>query len=447
MSSNEFAIRVEAVSKRFEIYEHPRDQLKQFVYPRLHRLLHRPSRNYFKEFWALREIFLEVRKGESCAIVGLNGSGKSTLLQIITGTLTPTAGKVSINGRVAALLELGSGFNPEFSGRENVYMNGALLGFNRREIDEKIPDIEAFADIGDHFDQALSSYSSGMQMRVAFAVSTAFEPDILIIDEALAVGDAYFQQKCFQRLESFRERGGTLLFVSHDANTVKHICNKALLLSNGRTISFGAPRDVIDLYQGLVAKKTDMSSSKISVDQNTASTTESLEAIASPKAWTKATTITTNGDAELINFTLLNAENKPITHLESETQLTVRYVIKLNKDFERPAYGLIIRDRLGRSIFETSTFALQMPETPCQQGTQVLVRFNLNLNLKAGQYSFSVGVANKGFSRSEFEEYSLLMHDVEQLQVTESPLAAFYGGIFNMHPVVSVDLLKEKQNA
>ncbi len=447
MSSNEFAIRVEAVSKRFEIFEHPRDQLKQFIYPRIRRLLRLPERQYFKEFWALREIFLEVRKGESCGIVGLNGSGKSTLLQIITGTLTPTAGKVSVNGRVAALLELGSGFNPEFSGRENVYMNGALLGFNRREIDARIPDIEAFADIGDHFDQALSSYSSGMQMRVAFAVSTAFEPDILIIDEALAVGDAYFQQKCFQRLESFRERGGTLLFVSHDANTVKHICNKALLLSHGKTISFGAPRDVIDLYQGLVAKKTDMSNGEVSVDQSYAPTPETLVAIEQPKAWTKATTVTTNGDAEMIDFALLNADNLPVTHLESETQLTVRYVVKLNKRFERPAYGLIVRDRMGRSIFETSTFALQMPEESIDEGAQVMVRFNLNLNLKAGQYSFSVGVANKGFSRSEFEEYSLLMHDVEQLQVTESPLAAFYGGIFNMHPVVSVDLLEEKQNA
>lgn len=447
MSSNEFAIRVEAVSKRFEIFEHPRDQLKQFIYPRLRHLLKLPEQNYFKEFWALREIFLEIRKGESCGIVGLNGSGKSTLLQIITGTLTPTSGKVTVNGRVAALLELGSGFNPEFSGRENVYMNGALLGFTRRQIDERIPDIEAFADIGDHFDQALSSYSSGMQMRVAFAVSTAFEPDILIIDEALAVGDAYFQQKCFQRLERFRERGGTLLFVSHDANTVKHICNKALLLSHGRTISFGAPRDVIDLYQGLVAKKTDMGSAEISVDQSVAPNPEHLIAIDQPKAWAKATTITTNGDAELIDFAMLDADNQPVTHLESETQLTVRYVIKLNKDFERPAYGLIVRDRLGRSIFETSTFALKMPETPGTQGAQVLVRFNLNLNLKAGQYSFSVGVANNGFSRSEFEEYSLLMHDVEQLQVTESPLAAFYGGIFNMHPVVSVDLLEEQQHA
>ncbi|MBC3451312.1 ABC transporter ATP-binding protein [Pseudomonas mosselii] len=447
MSSSEFAIRVEGVSKRFEIFEHPRDQLKQFIYPRLRRLFGRPERDYFREFWALREVFLDIRKGDSCAIVGLNGSGKSTLLQIITGTLTPTTGKVSVNGRVAALLELGSGFNPDFSGRENVYMNGALLGFSRREVEARIPDIEAFADIGEHFDRALSTYSSGMQMRVAFAVSTAFEPDILIVDEALAVGDAYFQQKCFQRLESFRERGGTLLFVSHDANTVKHICNKALLLSHGNAISFGAPRDVIDLYQGLVAKKTDMSSSEISIDQSNATAAERFEAIEQPKAWTKATTITTNGDAELVDFLMLDTANRPVTHLESETSLTIRYVVKLNKDFERPAFGLIIRDRMGRSVFETSTFAMQMPDNPRLQGDQILVRFNLNMNLKAGQYSFSVGVANKGFARSEFEEYSLLMHDVEQLQVTESSVADFYGGIFNMHPVVTVDVLESRQHA
>lgn len=447
MSSEEFAIRVEGVSKRFEIFSHPRDQLKQFILPKIYRRLGMHPHDYFKEFWALQEVFLEIRKGESCGIVGLNGSGKSTLLQIITGTLTPTQGTVTVNGRVAALLELGSGFNPEFSGRENVYMNGALLGFSPQQVEDKIPDIEAFADIGEHFDQALSSYSSGMQMRVAFAVSTAFEPDILIIDEALAVGDAYFQQKCFQRLESFRERGGTLLFVSHDANTVKHICNKALLLSHGKTISFGAPRDVIDLYQGLVAKKTDMSTNQISIDQATSLTPTILAADENAKAWTKATTTTTNGDAELLDFHLLDSNHVPVTHLESETSLTVQFRIRLNKNFERPAYGLIVRDRLGRSIFETSTFGLGMPDKPQSKGAQVQVSFRFHMNLKAGQYSFSVGVANKGFARSEFEEYSLLMHDVEQLQVTESPDAAFYGGIFNMYPVVSVDLLEKRQNA
>ncbi|HAN55723.1 MAG TPA: ABC transporter ATP-binding protein [Betaproteobacteria bacterium] len=432
MSSDDFAIQVDGVSKRFEAYAHPRDQLKQFVLPRLRRLAGRPERQYFREFWALRDVSFEVAKGESCGIVGLNGSGKSTLLQIITGTLNPTLGQISTQGRVAALLELGSGFNPEFTGRENVYMNGALFGFSRQQVTDRLDDIQAFADIGDHFDQPLTSYSSGMQMRVAFAVATSFEPDILIIDEALAVGDAYFQQKCFHKLEKFKEGGGTLLFVSHDANTVKHLCDRVLLISHGRAISYGMPRDVIDLYQGLISQKTDSSEREVVVAQNVPSA-----------SWKKATTVTTNNEADLIDFKLLGANSQPVTQMESETLLTVQYVVKLHKDFDRPAFGLIVRDRIGRSIFETSTYAMRMAETPIPTGTQVCVRFQFNFNLRAGQYSFSIGVANRGFARSEFEEYSLLMHDVEQLQVVESSTAAFYGGIFNMNPAASIDILEE----
>lgn len=431
MSFDGLAIRVEGVSKRFELFAHPRDQLKQFVFPRLRRLARLSERQYFSEFWALQDVSFNVSKGESCAIVGLNGSGKSTLLQIITGTLTPTIGHVSTQGRVAALLELGSGFNAEFTGRENAYLNGALLGLSRQQVSDRIEEIQAFADIGEHFDRPLATYSSGMQMRVAFAVATSFNPDILIIDEALAVGDAYFQQKCFHRLEQFKDGGGTMLFVSHDANTVKHLCGKALLLDRGRAVSYGVPRDVVDLYQGLIAKKADMSTHEISVTQNASVTA----------VWQKATTVSTNNDAQLIDFKLLDANAKPITHLESETSLTVQYVVKLHKDFDRPAFGIIVRDRIGRSIFETSTYSMQVGETPVSCGMRVKVQFHFNFNLKAGQYSFSIGVANRGFARSEFEEYSLLMHDVEQLHVIESPTAPFYNGIFNMKPTVSIEFL------
>ena len=264
-------------------------------------------------------------------------------------------------------------------------------------------------------------------MRVAFAVATAFDPEILIIDEALAVGDAYFQQKCFHRLEKFRERGGTLLFVSHDANTVKQMCDRAVLLSHGRLISEGSARDVVDLYQGLVAQMTDMGERAVSVSQRASS----------PLGWNKATTVTTNDDAVLIDFRLLDGDGSRVTIAESEARLTVQYVVRLNKDFDRPAFGLIVRDRLGRSMFETSTYAMRLPEAPVAAGSQVTATFSFGFNLRAGQYSFSIGVANRGYGRSEFEEYSLLMHDVEQIQVIESPVAAFYGGVFNMHPVVS----------
>ncbi|WP_460042550.1 ABC transporter ATP-binding protein [Pseudomonas sp. S2_H01] len=441
MSFNDFAISVETVSKRFEVFAHPRDQLKQFIYPKMQRLLRRQQGTYFREFWALRDVSLFVRKGESCGIVGLNGSGKSTLLQIITGTLTPTSGTVTVNGRVAALLELGSGFNPEFSGRENIYMLGALLGFNKKDVESKLSDIESFADIGDHFDQPLSTYSSGMQMRVAFAVNTSFDPDILIIDEALAVGDAYFQQKCFHRLEQFKKNGGTLLFVSHDANAVKQLCDKAILIGEGRSLSFGEPRAIIDLYQGIISKKSDMGASEVIVDQSKAVAQSQEHRLPTNGVWSKATTTSTNGDALLLDFKLLDKYGNQFPTVTSEEDVVVQYTVLLNKDFDRPAYGLIIRDRMGRSIFETTTYGLRLPDKPAPAGSQVTVRFSLNFNLIAGQYSFSIGVANRGYAKSEFEEYSLLMHDVEQVQVMDSTHAYAYGGIFNMHPTVSVSVL------
>jgi len=443
MFSDDVAVRVSAVSKRYEIYETPRDRLKQFVLPRMQRLAGQASGQYFREFWALKDISFEVKKGESVGIVGRNGSGKSTLLQIIAGTLSPTAGAVNTQGRIAALLELGSGFNPAFTGRENVYMNGAVLGFSRNQIDLKLEAIQSFADVGVHFDQPLVTYSSGMQMRVAFAVATAFEPDILIIDEALAVGDAYFQQKCFHRIERFKDAGGTLLFVSHDANIVKHLCDKAILISQGKILSHDIPKTVIDLYQGLVAQTTDLGDHAVVVVQTQSTQPAgSAEVCESNAAWTKATTITTNQQAELIDFKLLDDTGRQVTYIESETNLTVQYRIRLKKDFERPAFGLIVRDKTGRSLFETSTYAMNMAEKPVAMGKDVLVRFTFNFNLRAGQYSFSVGVANKGFSRSEFEEYSLLMHDVEQIQVHEAAGAIYYGGVFNMRPAVSINVLE-----
>lgn len=444
MSFEDLAISVEAVSKRYEIYNHPRDQLKQILYPRIQRALGRETRQYFREFWALKGVSMQIARGESYGIVGLNGSGKSTLLQIIAGTLSPTSGSVRRHGRVAALLELGSGFNPDFSGRENVFMHGTLLGFSRDQIESRLDAIQGFADIGEHFDQALVTYSSGMQMRVAFAVATAFDPDILIIDEALAVGDAYFQQKCFHKIERFKESGGTLLFVSHEANVVKHLCDKAILISHGLVVSDGVPRAVIDLYQGLVAKKTDLSEQTVQVSQAHHMLPEAANPVSTGamRTWKKATTITTNNDADLLDFALLDEAGQPVNHIESETHLTVRFKVRLNKFFERPAFGLIVRDRTGRSLFETSTYAMRVLEVPIAEGKEVMIRFDFHFNLRAGQYSFSVGVANKGFSRSEFEEYSLLMHDVEQIQVTEAEGAAYYGGIFNMKPSVDFEILE-----
>lgn len=236
----DIAIRVNKLSKCYHVYEHPQDRLKQS--------LSFGRKQYYREFWALREMSFEVRKGETVGIIGRNGSGKSTLLQIIAGTLTPTSGSVELNGRIAALLELGSGFNPDFTGRENVFMNGAILGLSEHEIAARFAEIADFADIGDFMDRPVKTYSSGMILRLAFAVSVCVAPDIIIIDEALAVGDMAFQFKCMKRLEKLTQSGVTLFFVSHDINAVKAFCQRAIYLAKGEQKGSGSANDMVEMY-------------------------------------------------------------------------------------------------------------------------------------------------------------------------------------------------------
>lgn len=252
MSSDEYSIKVNGLGKRYEIYTSPRDRLKQFVIPPMQRTLGLQPSMYYKEHWALKDISFEIKKGESFGIVGRNGSGKSTLLQLITGTLAPTVGSVTTHGRVAALLELGSGFNPDFTGRENVYLNAMLLGMSREEVDNRFDKIAAFADIGEYLDQPVKTYSSGMLVRLAFAVQVQIDPDILIVDEALAVGDALFQKRCFSRIERLLTNGVTLLFVSHDQESVRTLTHKAILLKGGQEVIQGSSSQVLLAYRKLL---------------------------------------------------------------------------------------------------------------------------------------------------------------------------------------------------
>lgn len=252
MSSEKIALRVANLSKCYEIYGRPQDRLKQSIYPRLRRLAGQESKNYYREFWALKDVSFEVKKGETVGIIGRNGSGKSTLLQIICGTLAPTGGTVETNGRVAALLELGSGFNPEFTGRENIFMNGAVLGLSQEEISARFDDIAAFADIGEFIEQPVKTYSSGMYARLAFAVAVNVQPEILVVDETLSVGDEAFQRKCFARINEIRERGVAILFVSHSATAIVELCDRAVLIEAGERILSGVPKLVVSLYQKLL---------------------------------------------------------------------------------------------------------------------------------------------------------------------------------------------------
>ncbi len=250
--SEDVAISVRNVCKHYQIYQRPEDRLKQAIIPRLQRLLGRPQSRYFTDFIALRNISFDVPRGQVVGIVGRNGSGKSTLLQIICGTLQPSDGEVMVNGRIGALLELGAGFNPEFTGRENVYMNATILGLSRAEIDARLEDILEFADIGSFIDQPVKTYSSGMYMRLAFAVAINIDPEILVIDEALAVGDVAFQRKCFAQIEQIRAKGATILLVSHSIGTILELCDRAIMLDEGELLMDGTPEKVTFYYERLL---------------------------------------------------------------------------------------------------------------------------------------------------------------------------------------------------
>lgn len=246
--SSDIAILVSHLSKCYEIYDTPRDRLKQFVLPRVRHMVGKAHKQYFREFWALKDVSFEIKKGETIGIIGRNGSGKSTLLQMICGTLTPTGGDVEVNGRVAALLELGSGFNPEFTGRENVYMNAAVLGLTNDEIDAQFDKIVAFADIGEFIEQPVKTYSSGMFVRLAFAVVVHVQPDILVVDEALSVGDIAFQNRCMQRIRQLKEAGASILFVSHDLSTVQILCDRVIWIKHGLIQQYGYAGEVCQNY-------------------------------------------------------------------------------------------------------------------------------------------------------------------------------------------------------
>ena len=249
MYCDEYAVEVEGVGKCYHLYDRPADRLRQFIMPRLASMLGRPERRYFREFWALRDIGFRIRRGEQVGIVGRNGAGKSTLLQIICGTLAATEGVVRVNGRVAALLELGAGFNPELSGAENVFLNGAVLGLDRAQMEACYDDVLAFADIGEFIDQPVKNYSSGMYMRLAFAVAVHTDPDLFLVDEVLAVGDEPFQRKCIAKMKELRAAGQTLMVVSHDLELIKDICERGIVLEHGRVVHDAPIVEAVDFLR------------------------------------------------------------------------------------------------------------------------------------------------------------------------------------------------------
>lgn len=328
------------------------------------------------ETWVLRDISFKVAPGESIGIVGQNGAGKSTLLKLITGTLKGTVGTVAVNGRIAAILELGMGFSPDLTGRENVFHSAGLMGFSHQAINGAIGDVEEFAEIGPYFNEPVRTYSSGMQMRVAFAVATAFRPEILIVDEALSVGDAYFQHKCFKRIREFREQGTSLLIVSHDAGAVQALCDRALLLDSGKLLKDGDPAAVMDLYNALIA---DRENGAIQVTEHANGHTQ---------------TISGTGEAYVDEILLQNVQGEPIEFVDvgQSVRLLIRVVAR--GDIPRLILGYMIKDRLGQPVFGTNTHHTKQAVQSVVAGDRIEYRIDFPMNFGQGSYSISTALVS-----------------------------------------------------
>lgn len=426
MSSDDIAIGVHQLAKRYQIYETPRDRLKQFMLPRIRRLVGAQPKHYFSEFWALNDVSFEVKKGETVGIIGRNGSGKSTLLQMICGTLSPTQGHVEVNGRVAALLELGAGFNPEFTGRENIFMNGTLLGLSKQEIEARYDDIVAFADVGMFIDQPVKMYSSGMYVRVAFAIAASMDPSILIVDEALAVGDLAFQAKCMVRLRELMDRGTTVLFVSHDMSSVRNICSKVLWLKQGRAVTYGDPKQVVGAY----VSEMNLEINRISGRQSTEAAPAGVDVAPAPEAISQegATFLdghTRYGDgrATILDVTVLNAQGVPTELLELHESYTVRVIVKANTDVEQPVVGYSVRDFKGNQVVGAMNSNFPDVEMPSfEAGKVYCIDIRGTNTLTQGGYTVNIGIENM-VQQNKVHQYLDVLENCRVFQSTFGPRA------------------------
>ena len=402
--NNDIAIRVEGLSKCYQIYSNPADRLKQFIFPRIKRLLGKPNTAYYREFWALENISFNVKRGETVGILGSNGSGKSTLLQIICGTLSPTGGTVQTHGRIAALLELGSGFNPDFTGRENIYLNATVLGLSLDEINKRYDDIVDFADIGEFINQPVKTYSSGMVVRLAFAVQSQIEPDILIVDEALSVGDVKFQAKCFDRLRQLKENGTSILLVTHSSEQIVSHCTAALLLNKGQQIELGEPKRVVNRYMDLLFGK-DSNQTKDELSATTPLTHKATDTALSHTQDVFANRIGYNpheyrwGDkkALILDYKLVaNAVPYPSAISTGQT-IDLFLALKFTTAIFRPILGVTIKTKEGITVYGANSETLKQADLldAGLENSTIEMKISFVCDLAYGDYFISLGLASK----------------------------------------------------
>ena len=418
----DIAISVQHLSKMYKLYDKPMDRLKES--------LGLTRQKKYKEHYALRDVSFQVNRGETVGIIGTNGSGKSTILKIITGVLNQTSGEIAVNGRISALLELGAGFNMEYSGIENVYLNGTMIGFTREEIDKKLDDILAFADIGDFVYQPVKTYSSGMFVRLAFAVAINIDPEILIVDEALSVGDVFFQSKCYHKFEEFKKMGKTILFVSHDLSSVAKYCDRVVLLNQGNKVAEGGPKEMVDLYKQLLVHQGDVSKlaeepeepgetagGEMKPEQKTAIWKDSLNRNPGLLDYGKK-------NAEIIDYAIVDEKGVITSSIVKGTDFSVMMKVKFHETIEDPIFAFTVKDLQGTDITGTNTMYEKQNTGTVTAGEVRIITFRQHMDLQGKSYLLSFGCV--GFEKNEFEVYHRLYDACELNVISDKNTVGFY---------------------
>ena len=424
------AIKIEHVSKVYKLYDKPSDRLKE--------TLGLTRKKLSKDHHALNDINFEVKRGETVGIIGTNGSGKSTILKIITGVLNPTKGNVEIDGRISALLELGAGFNMEYTGIENIYLNGAMIGFSKEEIDARLDDILSFADIGDFVYQPVKTYSSGMFVRLAFAVAINIDPEILIVDEALSVGDVFFQTKCYHKFEEFKKMGKTILFVSHDLSSISKYCDRVVLLNKGVKLSEGTPKDMINMYKKILVNQLDPETDDI--DELTEEDLVTETVVSDDEETKNKLSLNPdkieygNGMANIIDFAIFDKSGQVTGTIIKGEKFTIRSRVRFEQQVQNPIITFTIKDKHGTDITGTNTMYEKVNTGVAQPGMVYTVEFTQYMNLQGGDYLLSLGCT--GFREGDFTVYHRL-YDVCNLSVVSDKNTV---GYFDMFSSVTCDI-------
>lgn len=437
--AEDLAIKVDHVTKIYKLYDKPMDRLKES--------LGLSKKVQCREHYALNDVSFDVKRGETVGIIGTNGSGKSTILKIITGVLNPTAGEVAVNGRISALLELGAGFNQEFTGIENVYLNGTMNGFTTEEIDAKLDSILQFADIGDFVNQPVKTYSSGMFVRLAFAVAINIEPEILIVDEALSVGDVFFQSKCYHKFEEFKKMGKTILIVSHDLSSIAKYCDKVVFLNQGVKMDEGKPKYIIDQYKKALVKQLggvsvdDFDSEEESESEDVSEATSEKDQVIKVDAnlWKSNLRLNPkvneygNGAGEIVDFAILDDAGKITDIINKGSEFTIRMKMRYHTHLEHPIAAFTIKDLKGTDLCGTNTMYEKNDIKNVEDGDEVVVTFTQKMDLQGGEYLLSLGTT--GYVDGEYTVYHRL-YDVCNMTVFSDKNTV---GFYDMNSVVKVE--------